>query len=179
MLPATSSHATFSSQASQGPSQCPWRASVLSTAGVHTASQPYANAYASAPSIRMTSHGQHSSAHGTTTCLSDASIASMVVVPYCGPTTVVSTTGDAYCALQPSSVQYALVLTSQLAPKHAPTASIASQVVDPYCGRTKVVATTGGAYCALQPDPGHVNHMGQASVPPATVPIPPSLQQLV
>jgi hypothetical protein len=81
----------------------------------------------------------------------DASIASKVVVPYCGPMTVISTTGDAYCALQPSSVQYALVQTSQPAPMHAPTASIASQVVDPYCGRTKVVATTGGAYCARSP----------------------------
>jgi hypothetical protein len=38
----------------------------------------------------------------------NANIASKVVVPHCGQATVVSTTGDAYCALQPFSAQSAL-----------------------------------------------------------------------
>jgi hypothetical protein len=90
-----------------------------------------------------------------------------------GQTTVVSTTGDAYCALQPFGAQSALVQASPPAPMNAPTASIASQVSDPHCGQTKVVATTGGAYYAPQPDPGLVIHNGQASVPPVMVPMPP------
>ncbi len=78
--------------------------------------------------------GQCTAECGTTHPLSaaaDASIASEVVVPYCGPMTVVSATGDAHCALQSSSAQYALVQTSQPVPIHAPTTSNASQVVDP------------------------------------------------
>jgi hypothetical protein len=98
----------------------------------------------------------------------------MVVVPYCGPTTtVVSTTGEVYGAIQPTSAQSTLVHLSQPAPMHAATASIASQVADPYCcGQTKVVATTGGVYYAPpQLEPGHVIHNGQASGPPVMVPI--------
>jgi hypothetical protein len=38
------------------------------------------------------------------TVTATASIASQVVDPYCGPTKVESTTGGAYCALQPVSV---------------------------------------------------------------------------
>ncbi len=104
----------------------------------------------------------------------DSSIAGKVVVPYCGPTTVVSTTGDAYCALQPISAQSAWVQASQPVPLPPPTASIAGQVVDPHCGQTKMVATTaGGAYYAPQPEPGLVTHNGQASAPRVTVPMPP------
>jgi hypothetical protein len=103
----------------------------------------------------------------------DASIAGKVVVPYCGPTTVVSTTGYAYCALQPISAQSASVQASQPLPLPPPTASIAGQVIDPHCGQTKVVLTTGGAHCAPQPEPGLVIHNGQVSAPRVTMPMPP------
>jgi hypothetical protein len=104
MLSATSSPATCPSQAAQVPSQCPLRASVSPTVGVHTASQPYANAYASTPSIRMASYGQHNVTHGTATC---PSCVAQVPSQQCPWRASVSSAAGVHTASQPNANAHA------------------------------------------------------------------------